>query len=158
MTKWKRVMLHFTFAAGVVLACFFVRYGLNFVSISGESMLPTLQDGKIVRYKDTIKEYSRGDIVLLRENGDGKTLVKRIIGLPGDTVSITDKILSVNGVPLSEYDFGEIEDAGILAEAPLLLKEDEYFCLGDNYNNSRDSRSFGPIRGEWITGLVVMEK
>ena len=70
-------------------------------------------------------------------------------------IAITDGKIFINGTELTQYTYGVIEDAGILSQAPLLLKREEYFCIGDNYGNSRDCRDFGPVNEEWIIGYIM---
>ena len=111
--------------------------------ITGHSMEPTLQDRDVlivdkVSYRFTAP--SRFDVIAFPFS-DQEHHIKRIIGLPGETVQIIDGNIFINGVFLIE-DFGyeeTIHNPGI-ASQPILLGEDEYFLLGDHRNRSRDSR------------------
>jgi len=97
----------------------------------------------------------RGDIVVLHPPIDeGKPYIKRVIGLPGETVSIHDGAVHINGVRLDEpYLNGTATSwAGSIREEETILGDDEVFVMGDNRNNSTDSRVFGPIQIEEIIG------
>ena len=87
---------------------------------------------------------------------DQDALIKRVIGLPGDTVELRDGTVLINGVLLDEpYVNGAQTFCGNYCE-PFTLGPDEYFLMGDNRANSLDSRSFGPISSDEIIGRVVM--
>lgn len=113
--------------------------------ISGSSMEPTFHDNQLVLC-DKIKgndEISYGDIVVLKDNTWWRYLIKRVVALPGDEVDIKDGSLYVNG-ELSDYQFDYIKEIGSLSY-PLELASGEYFCMGDNRNDSRDCRDIGPV-------------
>ncbi len=104
---------------------------------------------------------SRYDIVVFYPEGrdSDEYFVKRIYGLPGETVQIIGKRIYINGEMISD-DYakdGVMDEAGIAAE-PVKLAEDEYFVLGDNRTVSRDSRdpTVGPVKKENIDGHVVL--
>lgn len=91
----------------------------------------------------------------LREELNKDNLIKRVVAKPGDTVEIIDGKLFVNGkVETRETFKGETYEIYDLVEYPLVLKEDEYFVLGDNRENSLDSRAIGPIKKIQIKGKV----
>ena len=130
------------------LAVFVVHYfGLK-VSVIGQSMEPLLTNGQNVlidsmTYK--LVGIHKGDVIAFYPGGNTSAhpYIKRVAGVPGDVIQIVDGELLVNGVPdgdRSEYD--KMEDAGI-AENAMTLENNEYFVLGDNRNNSEDSRSAG---------------
>lgn len=132
------------------------------VRVGGQSMEPTLQDKDILLVEKRTyekKEPERYDIIVLNTQGNsfwGQQYVKRIIGLPGETIQIKEGKVWINGKKLKEpFDFEEIEDGG-LANEKIELGDDEYFVLGDNRNNSKDSRhlEIGTVNLKQIKGKV----
>lgn len=132
--------------------------------VSDVSMLPTLQESRyflIHKYPYLFHPPRRGDIVVLRLPKNPRwRYVKRVIGLEGESVRISDGTVAVNGTPLKEpYALGlTLPDMG-----PLTIPKGRYFVLGDNRENSEDSRMFGSIpretiEGEIFAGLFVRNK
>ena len=126
--------------------------------VSGESMENTLDDGdQLIADKITyrFKDPERFDIIVFPFHYKENTYyIKRIIGLPGETVQIADGLIYIDGEVLQEsYGREVIQDPGLAAE-PITLGEDEYFVLGDNRNQSSDSRdpSVGLIHRDEIVG------
>ncbi|MBR3307023.1 MAG: signal peptidase I [Lachnospiraceae bacterium] len=143
--------------AGIAFV-FVYLFGIR-TSVIGVSMEPTLQNGQeilIDRFVYLLSQPKRGDVVVFLPNGNGNShyYVKRIVGTPGDTVLIRDGLIYING---DIYDdaglFDRIEDGGIAAGG-IHLDEEEYFVLGDNRNDSEDSRSsnIGIVRKDFIIG------
>jgi signal peptidase I len=134
------------YVIGVALAAFFLyHYVVQQVEVDGHSMMDTLDHGEhliLEKISYRFGDPKRFDIIVFRPYEDEKTTyyIKRIIGLPGETVQIVDSDIYIDG-ELLEEDYGSqpIEDPG-LAEEPVTLGKDEYFVLGDNRNNSMDSR------------------
>ena len=98
------------------------------------------------------------DVIVFLPNGNEKShyYIKRVIAVPGDTLQIKNGEVYVNGELFAEdVDVAQMEDAGLAAEE-VTLGEDEYFVLGDNRNNSEDSRyaNIGNIKKEYIIGKV----
>lgn len=148
--------------------CLFVFLILRYVGqrtvVRGDSMDPTLADGQsLIMNKISYRFHDpeRFDIVIFpgpEENGKHPYYIKRVIGLPGETVQIIDGEVYVDGEVLKEDTYGitdYIDDPGI-AEEEITLGEDEYFCLGDNRPISYDSRweAVGPVHRSEIIGKV----
>ena len=134
--------------------------GINAVSarvrVDGFSMVPTLEDGEFVlvsklNYK--FGDVERGDIIVFHFPMDPEQeLIKRVIGLPGDTVSVRNGVVSVNGQALNEP---------YIAAAPAysgewIVPEGQLFVLGDNRNDSSDSHSWGYLPFEKVVGKAVV--
>ncbi len=141
------------------IAFVFVYYiGLR-TSVVGQSMMPVLESKQeilINRFIYLLTDPKPNDIIVFLPNGNEKShyYVKRVIGTPGDTVQIRDGVVLVNGKPFEEAgEMDSILDAE-LAEEEILLAEDEYFVLGDNRNNSEDSRyaNIGNVKKQHIIG------
>lgn len=144
--------------AGFIAAHFFVQRTV----VSGKSMEKTLYDGDnllIDRFTYRSSQPKRYDIVVFSYLYQKNTYyIKRIIGLPGDTIQITDDgRVVINGREIQDrYTKQPIRNPGT-ARYPIRLGSDEYFVLGDNRNQSEDSRfpDVGPVKREQIVGKVV---
>ncbi len=130
--------------------------------VNGHSMDNTLRDGESLIVDKLTYRFSdpkRYDIVIFPSpDGDNSYFIKRVIGLPGETVQIVDEEVYIDGEPLGEnYGIAPIEYYGI-AEEPLTLGEDEYFVLGDNRPVSRDSRyeDVGLIDRSELKGRAIL--
>ncbi|SFG08843.1 signal peptidase I [Oribacterium sp. WCC10] len=141
----------------IALAWFIVHSFLTTVEISGHSMEPGLSSGEIALV-DTLKykflKPSRLDVVIFQKN-DSTENIKRVVGLPGETVVIQNGRIYINGTLLESDKISNISLAGI-AEKPVQLMEDEYFLIGDNADSSEDSRfiNVGNVHKSQITGKV----
>ncbi len=156
----REILLWLLYTAVAVFLAYCVVSFFGFrVSVIGPSMEPTLEEGDSVlvnRISGRIGAISRGDVIAFYPGGNTSAhpYIKRVVGIPGDTVSISSGVLSVNGVPENRgYDL--IEDPGEAAEQ-ITLGDNEYFVLGDNRNNSEDSRSagIGNVTSDMIIGKV----
>ena len=128
--------------------------------ISTNAMYPTLEEGDTVlinRLSCRIGSVKRGDIVAFFLDGDrdSQMYVSRVVGVPGDTLQITDGTLYVNGEETETAAGAQITVAG-LAEEEITLGEDEYFVLGDDPDEIEDSRyvSIGTVSSDEIYGKV----
>lgn len=133
--------------------------------VSGDSMYPTLMDdeGILVNKLAYINEdIDRFDVVIFTHYNNKLEkevyYVKRVIGLPGESILIDNGAIYINGELLEEY-YGyydtDLPSYSGIAEETINIGEDEYFVLGDNRNNSEDSRSFGCVSEEVVTGKVA---
>lgn len=133
------------------------------VQVGGTSMEPTFQDGNILmidKLSNRSENPRRYEVIVFEKEDGGKVkeYVKRVIGLPRETVQIRKGKIYINGRELEEpYEFDAISDGGVAREK-IELGEDEYFVLGDNRNNSKDSRNveIGIVKREQIKGKVYI--
>ena len=128
------------------------------VQMVGQSMMPLLQSGDVVLVDRLCYDFGKPDrmdiVVFLRD--DNRANIKRVIGIPGDVVQITNGFLYLNGERLAaEEGLDQVALAG-LAEHPVELGEGEYFLLGDNRDSSEDSRfaNVGNVKRDKISGKV----
>ena len=149
------------FLAVVLISFLVVKFVAQRTEVIGSSMMDTLEDGDNLILDKVSYKFSdpkRFDIVVFPYREDtSKKYIKRIIGLPGETVRIdADGKIYINGEELYEsYGREVIQNPGLAAEE-ITLKYDEYFVLGDNRNNSEDSRfaDVGNIDRSEIIGKV----
>ena len=143
----KEVIPYIVIVVVVVLIRTFI---ITPVRVDGDSMKNTLKNGDILLlYK--LSSIDRFDIIVLDEEKDNEKIIKRVIGLPGETVAIKKGKIYINDKVIDdEYAHGETSDYN-----KVTLKDDEYFILGDNRLISKDSRYFGPIKDNEIKGKIV---
>lgn len=157
-----------------ILLFFLIRVGVQTYQVEGGSMLPTLTTGErvfvnkfsyfhwdqlpwVTKKEDPDYVFGRpqrGDIVVfnVRRGNSQQTLVKRVVGLPGERVTIRDGKVLINNQPLTEPYITEATSCGGYCD--LVVPNDSYFLMGDNRNGSLDSRSFGPIPARSVIGKV----
>ncbi len=148
-------------AVALVLAVFVVLFFCDRVTVTGQSMEPTLsatEEVLVNRVRYHFAEPERFDVIVFeKENNSAvKKYVKRVIGLPGETVQIIEEVVYINGEPLKgETGLNHVTLSG-LASKPIVLGADEYFVLGDNRESSEDSRfsNIGNVKRGEIQGIV----
>lgn len=146
----------------VALTFLFVRFVAQRTHVNGDSMNATLEDGDnllVDKISYRFSDPERFDIIVFPYQYQEKTYyIKRIIGMPGETVQIKDGMIYINGEILQETYGKEVMRYAGIADDPITLGEDEYFVLGDNRNNSSDSRdpSVGNIKKDQIIGKAFI--
>lgn len=145
----------------IIVAVFFVFVGVPLL-VSGESMLPTLQSGNVVlveqvSYRGT-NPINRGDIVAARFPADSAKvrLIKRVIGLPGERIHVQGGQVYINDHLLIEP-YTTPGSSPFDSDKDTLLRDDQYFLIGDNRPGSGDSRLWGPVFRQDIQGKVSMQ-
>jgi signal peptidase I len=125
------------------------------IRVDGDSMLPTLHSHQSLGVEKVSRYFGlpeRGEIVIVHYPKSDDAFVKRVIGLPGETVEIRDSTVYINGEPLTEdYTSGETYHD----MAPVTVPEDSVFVMGDNRANSQDSRYVGSISRDMIIGRAL---
>lgn len=150
-------------AVAIVLGWLFTVFAFEKTNMVGSGMEPTLSDDDILLVNKVAYHFSdpeRFDVIVFNKTGKEHSYyaTRRIIGLPGETVSISEGKVYINGEPLKEmYAVDEMLTAG-LAENPITLDEDEYFVLGDNRNDCEDSRysNFSNVVRNEIVGIAFV--
>lgn len=134
------------------------------VKVEGTSMLPRLHDGerifvnKLIYYDEYrfMPRIERGDIVVFWYPEDpSKSYIKRVIGLPGDKVEIHQGRVRVNGRDLDEPYLEPELNSQQPSQSPVYVKPNYYFVMGDNRNNSYDSRNWGLVPKKYIYGKAL---
>lgn len=162
------------FVVSAIVILLFVNFVAHPVRVDGRSMYPTLKDGEF-GFTNVggvlLNGVERGDIlvVTMKEEGQKTHWVKRVIGLPGDTVSCVNDVVYINGKVLDEtkyidpdYRQSLVDKFGYFNKVPnadntnvedfeeVKLKDDEYYVMGDNRPYSKDSRYVGPVKKSQI--------
>ena len=139
--------------AGLLIVFFRTFVFQNFV-VEGSSMSPTLtQSDRLIvsRLSYYLGQPERGDIIVFQyPYGPDRDFVKRVIGLPGETVAIKDGRVFINNKPLQSEPY--VKNKSHDTHDPVTLGEDEYFVMGDNRTGSSDSRSWGLLQRHFIIG------
>ncbi len=151
---------------GAALAVLLRLFVVSLAFIRGSSMLSTLRNKDVAlvwRLPYLFRQPRRGEVVICHYPGRKmkrlpflpQAFVKRVIGLPGDTLEWQEGVLLLNGDPLDEPYLDSRHCRYPRTRPPRTLGKDEYFVLGDNRDSSHDSRSVGPLRRAAIRGRVV---
>lgn len=140
------------------------------MTVSGESMLPTLEDGSRVMVLKTGYTIERGDLIVFERPGSEVPPVKRVVGVAGDVIRFDagENVYYVNGEPYTDFapdggygsNYFAQSDASVreaLCSDGITVGENEYFVLGDNRAISKDSHEYGCIQADWLTGKVVLQ-
>ena len=134
------------------------------VKVEGTSMLPRLHDGerifvnKLIYYDEYrwAPKIERGDIVVFWFPDDpSKSYIKRVIGLPGDTVELHEGVVRVNGRDLDEAYLDSRLNLSHRSQTPVYVRPNYYFVMGDNRDNSSDSRIWGLVPKKYIYGKAL---
>lgn len=158
----KRVLdsLEFYIFAGItfIIIWYFI---LSPRAIDGVSMFPYLQDKSLIlvyKLQYVSKNPERGDVVVFKHS-ETQDYIKRVIGLPGETVTVRGGKVYINGTLLNESYLDETvvtqPEATIREGVPYKVPTNQYVLLGDNRQNSTDSREFGAVAKEFIEGRAV---
>lgn len=169
--KNKKIIKEIISYAIIVLIVILIRtFIITPVIVNGPSMENTLYDGEMLilsKLSKTINNIKRFDIVVINDNADDELIIKRVIGLPGDTVYYKDNNLYINGKIVEDYGYGETKDFDIAdicisgggTESSCnyeTIPDGYYLVLGDNREVSYDSRYIGFIKYEDIKGKVIL--
>jgi signal peptidase I len=150
----------------IIMVVIFVvmHYIVRPIEVIGSSMYPTLEDkeygiSNVIGTK--LNHIERFDIVIVYIEEKDEYIVKRVIGMPGETVSYSDGQLYINGEPMDEpfldEDYVASYNGSFMTDVePITLGDDEYYCLGDNRPHSTDSRYYGPFKKENIIAKGVL--
>ena len=145
----------------IIAAILFASMGLLYfighpVMVVGSSMKPTYKGGEILFTKvDFTKEdVKRGSVIVFKHNG--KSYIKRVVALPGETVEIKDRTVYINGEALKEDYISKGNWIKKGQEGKWIIPEGQYFMMGDNRDNSTDSRAWGTIEKKDIVAKAFL--
>src|SRR6185503_72263 len=148
----------------LMIAVLVVVFIVQPVKVEGTSMLPRLHDGerifvnKLIYYDDFrwAPKIERGDIVVFWFPDDpSKSYIKRVIGLPGDVIEVHEGIVRVNGRDIEENHLDPRLNLSHRSQAPTIVRANYYFVMGDNRDNSSDSRIWGLVPKKYIYGKAL---
>lgn len=150
-TLWREIV-------ETILLTVLIYVAVNFITdrrrIEMVSMEPNLHPGEYVlveKISYALGQPARGDVVVFHHPRGERDLIKRVIGLPGETVAVRDGQVWINGTPLDEPYIAAPPASG----GQWTLGPEQYFVMGDNRNNSSDSRNWGPLERKFIVGKAA---
>ena len=146
-TNWKKELLSWimTLVVAVAIALPIRTFVFEPIRVDGESMCDTLQNGEVMivtKPEYLVGDPERGDVIICKYPGRKENFVKRVMGVPGDVISIISNVVYRNGEKLDEPYLTPSRNDNGFSMAPFELGEDEYFVMGDNRDNSHDSRNY----------------
>lgn len=137
--------------------CYSLKY--KTVKFEGISMLPAIKDGETIYLNSDISELKRGDIVAFYYPKDtSKNYIKRIVGLPNETIEIRGGKVFINGHQMPEPFVDAKLNTMTLSISAIKIPENSYYVMGDNRDNSSDSRSWGFVSRDLIYGVAVINQ
>ena len=153
--SWRSLVL---FGLMLLTVQFFRRQVGTFSIVEGVSMFPTFRPNDVVQARTLQADLQRGDVVIVAD-AQGEEMIKRIIGLPGETVTLFRGFVYINQQRLVEpylpkFTYTFKRDQGTERSISWQLKEEQFFVLGDNRLESADSRHYGPLTRYQIHRLV----
>ncbi len=145
----------------LMIAALVVVFAVQPVKVEGTSMLPRLHDGERIFVNKLVyyhwPKLDRGDIVVFWFPDDpDKSYIKRVIGLPGEIVEVRGGRIQINGQELNEPYLDPQLNVGRMTLPPALVKPHYYFVMGDNRDNSSDSRIWGQVPEKYIYGKALL--
>ena len=150
--RWRMPLLALV---GLLALVLLRTYVLEPIRVTSDSMSPTLNKGAVVLVQKLDRTPERGDLVTFDSPLDGERNVKRVVGVGGDVVDIRDAVLHVNGRDVQEA-YVDLASIDALYYGPVTVPDDAVLVMGDRRAGSIDSRSFGPIPLEELTGVVLV--
>lgn len=141
----KKKYLALILAAILVIA---IHFSMQITFVNGMSMAPTLRDRQVMLVSKLAHTYQTDDIIIFRTAEHG-VCVKRVIAKAEDTVQMKDGKIYVNDIQCTPF------TCDLSKDETLYLQPDEYFVIGDNYNNSIDSREYGTVHADHVIGKVI---